>query len=128
MDTLWSRGGFTESFLAAEERRSFQWHTQFIQTCLERNVPMLGPRIPAHTLHRFWQMRWHIVKANCSMRHCWHKPTASADKPWPDTWSFIPERKSSIWITARKPCRWRSFLKSFPDFDRRHFSYIHIVP
>ena len=56
---LWSRGGFPESFLATTDAESFQWRSQFIQTYLERDVPALGPRIPAHTLHRFWQMLAH---------------------------------------------------------------------
>ena len=59
LNTLWLRGGFPESFLAADESRSFQWRTQFIQTYLERDVPTLGPRIPAQSLHRFWQMLAH---------------------------------------------------------------------
>jgi predicted AAA+ superfamily ATPase len=58
-DVLWSRGGFPESFLATTDSESFQWRTQFIQTYLERDVPALGPRIAAQTLHRFWQMLAH---------------------------------------------------------------------
>lgn len=58
-DVLWDRGGFPESFLARDDRESFQWRTQFIQTYLERDVPALGPRIPAQTLYRFWQMLAH---------------------------------------------------------------------
>jgi predicted AAA+ superfamily ATPase len=30
-----------------------------IQTYLERDVPSLGPRVPAEILHRFWQMLAH---------------------------------------------------------------------
>jgi len=56
---LWVRGGFPDSFLAETEAQSFEWRAAFIQTYLERDVPMLGPRIPAETLHRFWQMLGH---------------------------------------------------------------------
>jgi predicted AAA+ superfamily ATPase len=56
---LWVRGGFPDSFLAATEAQSSEWRTAFIQTYLERDVPSLGPRIPAETLHRFWQMFGH---------------------------------------------------------------------
>ncbi len=57
--TLWVRGGFPDSFLAETEVQSFAWRSAFIQTYLERDVPSLGPRIPAETLHRFWQMLAH---------------------------------------------------------------------
>lgn len=57
--SLWSRGGFPDSFLAQTDGESFEWREAFIQTYLERDVPSLGPRIPAETLHRFWQMLGH---------------------------------------------------------------------
>src|ERR1700730_15597399 len=53
------RGGFPDSFLAKTEAQSYEWRAAFIQTYLERDVPSLGPRIPAETLHRFWQMLAH---------------------------------------------------------------------
>jgi predicted AAA+ superfamily ATPase len=59
MDRLWTRGGFPDSFLAANDDASFAWRTSFIQTYLERDVPALGPRIPAETLRRYWQMLAH---------------------------------------------------------------------
>ncbi len=58
-DRLWLRGGFPDSFLADNDQASFEWRTAFIQTYLERDVPALGPRIPAETLRRFWQMLAH---------------------------------------------------------------------
>jgi len=58
-DDLWVRGGFPDSFLAQDDSASFEWRTAFIQTYLERDVPSLGPRIPAETLRRFWQMLAH---------------------------------------------------------------------
>ncbi|HEY4359718.1 MAG TPA: ATP-binding protein [Bryobacteraceae bacterium] len=59
-DQLWSRGGFPESFLARDDRRSLAWRQDFIRTYLERDIPQLGPRIPATTLHRFWTMLAHV--------------------------------------------------------------------
>jgi len=59
MDRLWTRGGFPDSFLAVNDEASFRWRTAFIQTYLERDVPALGPRIPAETLRRYWQMLAH---------------------------------------------------------------------
>jgi predicted AAA+ superfamily ATPase len=58
-DHLWVRGGFPDSFLAASDEESFEWRSAFIQTYLERDVPALGPRIPAETLRRYWQMLAH---------------------------------------------------------------------
>lgn len=59
LDTLWIRGGFPDSFLAANEFLSFTWRQNFIRTYLERDIPQFGPRIPAETLRRFWTMLAH---------------------------------------------------------------------
>jgi hypothetical protein len=59
MNTLWLRGGFPESLLAASEEDSLAWRRDFIRTYLERDIPQLGPRIPAETLDRFWTMLAH---------------------------------------------------------------------
>ncbi|BCG65732.1 MAG: hypothetical protein methR_P3584 [Methyloprofundus sp.] len=58
-DHLWVRGGFPDSLLAANDQLSFQWRLDFIRTYLERDIPQLGPRIPAETLRRFWIMLAH---------------------------------------------------------------------
>ena len=58
-DRLWVRGGFPSSFLAADDQRSSTWREQFIRTYLERDLPQLGPRIPAQTLRRLWTMLGH---------------------------------------------------------------------
>lgn len=58
-DRLWVRGGFPDSFLASTEARSLRWRENFIRTYLERDIPQLGPRIPAETLRRFWVMLAH---------------------------------------------------------------------
>ncbi|MFO1083237.1 MAG: ATP-binding protein [Reyranellaceae bacterium] len=59
LDTLWVRGGFPSSFLADDDDLSFKWRQDFIRTYLERDIPQLGPRIPAETLRRFWTMLAH---------------------------------------------------------------------
>lgn len=56
---LWLRGGFPDSFLAASDAASLRWRQDFIRTYLERDVPLLGPRIPAELLRRFWTMLAH---------------------------------------------------------------------
>ena len=58
-DNLWLRGGFPDSFLAADDPASALWRDSFIKTYLERDIPLLGPRIPAETLRRFWTMLAH---------------------------------------------------------------------
>ncbi|MDP4131140.1 MAG: ATP-binding protein [Bacteroidota bacterium] len=59
MNILWTRGGFPESLLAASDRESLNWRRDFLRTYLERDIPQLGPRIPAETLERFWTMLAH---------------------------------------------------------------------
>ncbi|WP_244884359.1 ATP-binding protein [Sphingobium cupriresistens] len=59
MNRLWVRGGFPDSFLGRSDRSSLRWRQDFIRTYLERDVPMLGPRIAAETLRRFWTMLAH---------------------------------------------------------------------
>ncbi len=59
LDQLWVRGGFPDSFLAASDANSLRWRQDFIRTYLERDIPQLGPRIPAETLRRLWTMFAH---------------------------------------------------------------------
>jgi uncharacterized protein len=59
IDELWVRGGFPQSFLASSEQVSLRWREDFIRTYLERDIPQLGPRIPAETLRRLWTMLAH---------------------------------------------------------------------
>ena len=56
---LWVRGGFPDSFLAVDGRRSFLLRKDFIRTYLERDVALFGPRLPAETLERLWIMLAH---------------------------------------------------------------------
>lgn len=60
-DTLWVRGGFPDSYLAATNDVSIAWRENFIQTYLQRDLAMMGYNIrtPAVTLRRFWQMLAH---------------------------------------------------------------------
>ena len=62
-ERLWVRGGFPRSFLATSDGESAIWRANFISTYLERDIPMLGPRIPAETLRRFWTMLAHAQGA-----------------------------------------------------------------
>jgi predicted AAA+ superfamily ATPase len=60
---LWLRGGFPDSYLAASDRDSLAWRKDFIRTYLERDIPALGPRVPAETLERLWMMLAHQQSA-----------------------------------------------------------------
>lgn len=59
IQNLWLKGGYPESFLADEDKISFQWREAFIRTYLERDIPQLGIKIPSLQLRRFWMMLAH---------------------------------------------------------------------
>ena len=59
-ERLWIRGGFPDSFLAGSDEASAVWRESFVRTYLERDIPQLGPRVPAETLRRFWTMLAHV--------------------------------------------------------------------
>ena len=59
IDNLWLKGGFPSSFVSESDEQSMTWRENFIRTYLERDIPDLGPRIPAETLYRFWTMLAH---------------------------------------------------------------------
>lgn len=59
LDRLWLRGGFPESFLARSEPASFTWRRSFIRTFVERDLALLGVRVAATTMSRFWSMLAH---------------------------------------------------------------------
>jgi len=56
---LWLRGGYPQSYLADSDEQATVWMQNFIQTHLERDLPVLGVRVPATTLLRFWTMTAH---------------------------------------------------------------------
>jgi len=58
-NSLWVRGGFPRSWLAATDRASQRWREAFVATFLERDIPQLGIRVPSETLRRFWVMLAH---------------------------------------------------------------------
>lgn len=59
LNALWVRGGFPLSWLAKTDADSMTWRDVFIATYLEKDIPALGPRIPATTLRRLWTMLAH---------------------------------------------------------------------
>jgi predicted AAA+ superfamily ATPase len=59
LHALWVRGGFPMSWLAPSDADSMTWREVFMATYLEKDIPALGPRIPATTLRRLWTMLAH---------------------------------------------------------------------
>ncbi len=57
--TLWSRGGFPDSYLARSDAASMRWREAFVRSYLERDIPQLGIRVSSATLRRFWLMLAH---------------------------------------------------------------------
>jgi predicted AAA+ superfamily ATPase len=63
VEQLWIRGGFPDSYLDATDGGSQRWRDDFIRTYLERELPILGFRIPAETFGRFMTMLAHRQSA-----------------------------------------------------------------
>jgi predicted AAA+ superfamily ATPase len=59
LNSLWVRGGFPLAWLAKDDAASMTWREVFITTYLEKDIPAMGPRIPATTLRRLWTMLAH---------------------------------------------------------------------
>lgn len=56
----WLRGGFPESLLAVDEQSSLDWRENFVQTYLERDLPLLGLRAEPILVRRLWTMLAHL--------------------------------------------------------------------
>jgi len=59
INDLWLRGGFPRSFLSKTEAASISWRSNFISTFLEKDLALLGIKIPVSTMFRFWIMVSH---------------------------------------------------------------------
>ena len=60
LQQLWLRGGFPDSYLAADEDMAMDWIENLIRSYLERDVPQMGFRVPATRLRRLWTMMAHL--------------------------------------------------------------------
>lgn len=56
LETLWLRGGFPRSFLAASDEDSFRWREHYLRALTERDLPGFGARLPPGTLRRLLLM------------------------------------------------------------------------
>lgn len=59
METLWLRGGFPRSLLAASASDSLIWRKSYVQTFVERDLPQFGAGIAVPTIHRLMLMLAH---------------------------------------------------------------------
>lgn len=59
LDTLWTRGGFPLSFLAATDQASMAWRESFVRLTVERDLPALGLGAAPTAVRRFWNMLAH---------------------------------------------------------------------
>lgn len=68
IDKLWLRGGFPDSYLAGDDEVSWDWRNDFVASYVERDIPLMGPKVPATRMKRFWQMlaHWHGQQVNMS--------------------------------------------------------------
>ena len=59
LEAWWLRGGLPEAFLAPDDAAAAAWTDDYIATFLERDLALLGSRVPATTMRRFWTMLAH---------------------------------------------------------------------
>ncbi|MDR2086145.1 MAG: ATP-binding protein [Dysgonamonadaceae bacterium] len=60
LNTYWNRGGYPDSFLAADDESSCLWREDFIRTYVQRDIPQLGFQIPALQIRRFMTLCAHL--------------------------------------------------------------------
>lgn len=58
--TLWLRGGFPDSYFAADDDLAMDWLENLVRTYLERDIPQMGFRVPAARLRRLWTKLAHL--------------------------------------------------------------------
>ncbi len=56
INRLWYRGGFPDSYMAPNDEESWNWRGSFISTYVERDIPLLGPRLLSERVRNFWSM------------------------------------------------------------------------
>ena len=59
LEKLWLRGGFPDSYLAASNDVSWDWRSDFISSYVEKDIPLMGPRVASTTMRRLWSMLAH---------------------------------------------------------------------
>ena len=59
-EQLWLKGGFPDAILQPKDNISIQWMRSFIQTYIQRDLPILGLGAPIKTIENLWSMLAHI--------------------------------------------------------------------
>jgi len=60
IQTLWLRGGFPQSYMAANDEQSWFWREGFVRHFLSADLPSLGIRVDPDSMGRFWRMIAHL--------------------------------------------------------------------
>lgn len=66
-EKLWFRGGYPQSYLAANDDESWKWRSDFISSYVERDIPQLGINISSTKMNRFWKMLSHYQGQQINM-------------------------------------------------------------
>jgi predicted AAA+ superfamily ATPase len=56
----WFRGGFPNALLAPSDTLSKNWLSSFVQSYVERDLPLLGLQVSPVLIRRFWSMLAHL--------------------------------------------------------------------
>lgn len=59
-NTIWTRGGFPDAFLAKTDRSWWRWLENYIRSFIERDLGLLGFDFPAPRMHKFSKMVAHL--------------------------------------------------------------------
>lgn len=59
LGSLWTRGGFPDSFLSESDDDSASFRRNLVRTYLERDIPQMGGRVSTETLENLWIMLCH---------------------------------------------------------------------
>ena len=59
LGSLWTRGGFPDSFLSESDDDSAYFRRNLVRTYLERDIPQMGGRVSPETLENLWVMLCH---------------------------------------------------------------------
>ena len=60
LQTYWNRGGYPDSYLAADDEASAIWREDFIRTYVQRDIPQLGFQMPVLQVRRFMTLCAHL--------------------------------------------------------------------
>ncbi|MBK8451941.1 MAG: ATP-binding protein [Thiofilum sp.] len=60
IETLWTRGGFPQSYLSATDEESFRKRKYLIRSYLEKDIPFFDRSVPQETMQRLWMMLAHL--------------------------------------------------------------------